>query len=144
MMVCAGNLCRSPFAEGLMRQRLQQAGIEAECYSRGLIAMPGRKASDTAVKIAGEFGVDLSSHISQAVLRPDIERAGLVLVMEPAQRQHLIRMNPSSTGKIFMLSQPTHGRAIPDPVGQDEDVFRAVYDEISDHIGAWLQRFGIA
>jgi protein-tyrosine phosphatase len=144
MMVCAGNLCRSPFAEGLMRKRLQQAGIEAECYSRGLIPMPGRKASDTAVTIADEFGVDLSTHISQAVLRPDIERAELVLVMEPAQRQHLIRMSPASTDKIFLLSQPADGRAIPDPVGQNEDVFRAVYDEISDHIDAWLQRFGIA
>ncbi|HXH64237.1 MAG TPA: hypothetical protein VNH42_01875 [Mariprofundaceae bacterium] len=144
MMVCAGNLCRSPFAEGLMRNRLQQAGVEAECYSRGLIPMPGRRAPDTAVRIAGEFGVDLSTHISQTVLRPDIERAGLVLAMEPAQRQHLIRMSPSSTGKIFILSQPAHGQAIPDPVGQDEDVFRAVYDEISGYIDTWLQRFGVA
>jgi low molecular weight protein-tyrosine phosphatase len=144
MMVCAGNLCRSPFAEGLMRNRLQQAGIETECYSRGLIAMPGRKAPDTAVKVAAEFGVDLSAHVSQPLLRPDIERAGLVLVMEPAQRQHLIRMSPSSIGKVFLLSQSSHSNPVPDPVGQDEEVFRAVYDAIAVHIEAWLQRFGVA
>lgn len=126
-----------------MRNRLQQAGHETECYSRGLIPMPGRKAPDTAVKVADEFGVDLSTHISQTVMRPDIERAGLVLAMEPTQRQHLIRMSPSSTGKIFILSQPDHGQAIPDPVGQDADAFRAVYDEISGYIEAWLHRFGI-
>jgi|GEM_PF-4626732 len=48
-----------------MRNRLQQADIEDECFSRGLIAMPGLKAPDTAVRVAGEFGVDLSTHVSQ-------------------------------------------------------------------------------
>jgi len=143
-MVCAGNLCRSPFAEGLMRNRLQQADIEGECFSRGLIAMPGLKAPDTAVRVAGEFGVDLSTHVSQPLGQPDIDRAALVLVMEPAQRQHLIRISPSSIGKVFILSQPSGGASIPDPVGQDETVFMAVYDEISGHIEAWLRRFGVA
>lgn len=127
-----------------MRNRLQQADIEGECFSRGLIAMPGLKAPDTAIKAAGEFGVDLSTHVSQPLVQADIDRASLVLVMEPRQRQHLIRISPSSIGKVFILSQPSGGASIPDPVGQDEAMFMAVYDEISGHIEAWLRRFGVA
>lgn len=144
MMVCAGNLFRSPFAEGLMRQRLQQAGAMAECYSRGLITMPGRKPPASVLKIAQEFDVDLSAHVSQPLLRPDVERAALVLVMDAKQRQHLVRMSPASVGKVFMLSQPVDGADIPDPVGLDDAVIRAVYEQIAGYVDAWLTRFGIA
>ena len=144
MMVCAGNLFRSPFAEGLMRQRLQQAGAMAECYSRGLITMPGRKPPASVLKIAQEFDVDLSAPVSQPLLRPDVERAALVLVMDAKQRQHLVRMSPASVGKVFMLSQPVDGADIPDPVGLDDAVIRAVYAQIAGYVDAWLTRFGIA
>ena len=144
MAVCAGNLFRSPFAAGLMQARLAAAGSTAECYSRGLLAMPGQKPAASTLKIAGEFGVDLSQHISQTLLRPDIERAALVLVMTARQRQHLVRMSPPSVGKVFLLSQPIDGTDIPDPVGKDEEVIRAVFAQIADNVDAWLARFGLA
>ena len=144
LTVCAGNLFRSPFAEGLMRQRLDRAGAAAECYSRGLIAMPGRKSPASVLKIAMEFDVDLSGHVSQTLLRPDVERAGLVLVMDAKQRQHLVRMSPASVGKVFLLSQPVDGPDIPDPVGLDDEVIRTVYHQIAGYVDAWLARFGVA
>ena len=55
LMICAGNLCRSPFAEVYMRMRFEEAGVAAECYSRGLLAMPGRKVPELALKVAQEF-----------------------------------------------------------------------------------------
>ncbi|HXH72562.1 MAG TPA: hypothetical protein VNI58_07110 [Mariprofundaceae bacterium] len=142
LFVCAGNLCRSPFAENYCRSRLAGAGIEAECFSRGLIAMPGRHVPDTALKIGKEFDVDLGSHISQPLLAPDLERAAMVLVMEKKQRQHLAKMRPAYIGKVFLLSQS--GADIVDPMGQDEDSFRKVYGEIVDELDGWLQRFGVS
>lgn len=144
LVVCAGNLFRSPFAEGLLRHRLAQAGAEAECYSRGLIGMPGRKPPASVLNIAKEFDIDLSEHISQPLLRPDLERAALVLVMDAKQRQHLVRMSPASVGKVFMLSQPVDGADIRDPVGLDDEVIRTVYHQISGYVDAWLTRFGVA
>jgi len=143
MMICAGNMCRSPFAEKYMQLRLQQAGLEAECYSRGLLALAGRKVPDIAQKIGLEFGVDMSQHISQTLLTPDIDRAAMIMVMEAEQRQHLSKMRPASIGKVFLLSQPSGGKIIHDPMGKDEAYFREVYSEITTHVDAWMQRFGI-
>jgi len=143
LMICAGNLCRSPFAEVYMRKRLEEASVNAECFSRGLLSMPGRKAPELALKVAKEFGVDLSGHVSQTLLAPDMDRAALVMVMEPGQRQHLSKMRPAHIGKVMMLSQPHGGQKISDPMGRSEETFRRVYSEITEHVDAWMTRFGI-
>ncbi|MDT8375221.1 MAG: hypothetical protein RQ867_00625 [Mariprofundaceae bacterium] len=143
LLICAGNLCRSPFAEAYMRKQFELAGVNAECFSRGLLSMPGQKAPELAVKIAEEFGVDLSGHISQALLAPDMDRAALVMVMEPGQRQHLSKVRPAHIGKVMMLSQPNGGQKISDPMGRSAETFRRVYTEITGHVDAWMARFGI-
>jgi len=143
VMICAGNMCRSPFAEYYMRQKLQNAGVEAECFSRGLLAMPGRKVPSTALQVGLEFGIDMQDHISQTLLAPDVDRAAMIMVMESGQRQHLSKMRPASIGKIFLLSQPLNGKTILDPMGKDEEHFRKIYKEITLSIDAWVKRFGI-
>lgn len=105
--------------------------------------MPGKKAPAMAVKIAKEFDIDLSHHVSQTLLAPDLDRAALVMVMESDQRQHLSKMRPAHIGKVMMLSQPNGGAKIDDPMGQSEDTFRRVYGEIVEHVDAWAERFGV-
>ena len=144
MMICAGNMCRSPFAEYYMRVRLQELGGESECFSRGLLAMPGRKVPATAQKVGMDFGVDMSKHISQTLLAPDVDRAALIMVMEQGQRQHLSKIRPASIGKVFLISQPVGGKTVRDPMGKNEACFHAVYKEITVMVDDWLQRFGIA
>lgn len=143
LVICAGNMCRSPFAEHYMRLRFEQAGVYSECFSRGLLAMPGRKVPEAALKVAKEFGVDLSGHVSQPLLMPDLDRAAIVMVMESEQRQHLGKMRPAQIGKYMMLSQFTGGDKIPDPMGRDESFYKAVYQDITRHVDGWMARFGI-
>ena len=143
MMICAGNMCRSPFAEYYMRQKFEQAGVEGECFSRGLLAMPGRKVPSLALQVGLEFGIDMQDHISQTLLAPDVDRAAMIMVMEQGQRQHLSKMRPASIGKIFLLSQPNGGAKIADPMGKDAEYFRKTYKEITINIDAWMKRFGI-
>jgi len=126
-----------------MRQKFEQAGVEGECFSRGLLAMPGRKVPDLALQIGLEFGIDMQDHISQTLLAPDVDRTAMIMVMEQGQRQHLSKMRPTSIGKIFLLSQPHGGKRIADPMGKDEDHFRKVYTEIALNVDAWAKRFGI-
>jgi len=143
MMICAGNMCRSPFAEYYMRQKFEQAGVEGECFSRGLLAMPGRKVPSLALQVGLEFGIDMQDHSSQTLLAPDVDRAAMIMVMEQGQRQHLSKMRPASIGKIFLLSQPNGGAKIADPMGKDAEYFRKTYKEITINIDAWMKRFGI-
>ena len=146
MMICAGNLCRSPFAAVYMQQRMRKAGIEFDVYSRGLLALPGRRPPEAAQQAAAEFDIDLSGHVAQPMLLHDVERAGLVLVMGPDQRKYVTSKRPSSIGKVFLLSfasEPEENKTIEDPMGKTVDGFRDIYEEITGHVDAWIRRFGI-
>jgi protein-tyrosine-phosphatase len=62
LFVCAGNICRSPFAEGLARRLAAERGLDVEFASAGEIALDGDRCPPDAVAVAKEYGVDLSSH----------------------------------------------------------------------------------
>jgi len=143
LTICAGNLCRSPFAEAYMRQQFETAGVEAEAFSRGLLTLPNQHPPKEAQQAALEFNIDLASHVSQPLLGADLDRAGIVLVMDSGQRQHISKMRPASIGKVFLLSQPSGGKPVADPMGRSVETFRKVYAEIVAHIDAWMQRFDI-
>jgi protein-tyrosine-phosphatase len=71
LFVCAGNICRSPFAEGLARQLAAERGLDVEFASAGEIALEGDRCPPDAVAVAKEFGVDLLPHRARR-LRTDI------------------------------------------------------------------------
>lgn len=144
LLICTGNLCRSPFAAHYMQRCIEQIGAGAETFSRGLVALPGQRPPPTAQKVAKEFGIDLSTHVAQPLLGLDLERAGLVLVMEPSQRQRIGGMRPAAIGKVFLLSHaappPLTDTPVTDPMGRSEEDFRHVYAQIKDYVEAWVQR----
>jgi len=143
LVVCTGNLCRSPFGEHVLRRKLEHAGVYAEVFSRGLQDVGSQPVPQTAQLVAAEFGVDLAAHRSAQLSPQDIQRAALAWVMTTRQRKHIGQLNPTGIGKVFLLSQPIDDSDVADPVGQPADVFREVYSEINDYIDAWLPRFGI-
>ena len=124
-----------------MQLKLEQAGQYTECFSRGLLSLAGHTPPEQAIQAAAKFNVDISSHISQPLLRSDIDRAGLVLVMESQQRLHIGKMRPAQIGKCMLLSQLSDGREIPDPIGQDERFFEATYTQIAEYADSWVARF---
>ncbi|MDX8409736.1 MAG: low molecular weight protein-tyrosine-phosphatase [Mariprofundales bacterium] len=143
LMVCSGNICRSPFAEIYLRHRLQQAGAFAEVFSRGILEMRNHSAPDNGIAVAAEMGLDLSTHHSTKLEPADLDRAALVMIMEQQHRQYLAQMRPAVIGKIFFLSQPTGGAEVPDPMGKDSEAFRTSYQIIATNIEGWLKRFGV-
>ncbi len=143
LMICSGNICRSPFAEIYLRHRLQQAGTFAEVFSRGILDMHQRPAPDHGIAVAAEMGLDLAAHHSTKLEPADLDRAALVMIMEQQHRQYLAQMRPAVIGKIFFLSQPTGGAEVPDPMGKDVEAFRASYQMIATNVDGWLKRFGV-
>ena len=143
LMICAGNICRSPFAEAYLRKRFEDAGVYSKVFSRGLLALPNQRAPENGQLAAKEFDIDLSAHISQPLLGTGLDQAALVMVMEVEQRQHLAKMRPSCIGKVFLLSQMTDGNPIADPMGKDLEAFRSAYKVIATDVDAWAKRFGV-
>ncbi len=104
LIVCTGNICRSPMAEGLLRLRLRERGIPAEVSSTGLVAA-GRAVPADALAAARRFGVDLDAHRSRVLDRDQLDRADLVLTMEQAHVREVAVLDREHFGRTFTLRE---------------------------------------
>lgn len=135
LVVCYGNICRSPYAAARLRELVDVQGDASFTVESAGFILPGRKCPEIARKIARRRGIDLEEHRSRVVDRAMLDRAGVVLVMTPEQRRQ-IRRDVASAGSppVLLLGdfdeQAPPRRMILDPYGQSETVFSDVFDRI--------------
>jgi protein-tyrosine-phosphatase len=127
VFVCYGNIMRSAMAEFLMRQALNEAGLEppnakpeqVRIVSAGLHASAGREGHPWAQQAAADLGVSLANHRAKPLTREMVEQADCVLAMDFQNKAELLTLYPEAKEKIYMLSAYAEGpwqyREIPDP-----------------------------
>lgn len=99
LVVCIGNVCRSPVAAAMLRHAFPDKLI----WSAGLAALVGQPADSTSKQIAAAHGLDISSHRAQQLTRWMCAEADLILVMENKHRYDLSELYPFVRGKIRCL-----------------------------------------
>lgn len=135
LILCHGNICRSPYAARRLRQDCSlAAGPMPRIDSAGFI-LPGRESPEIARRVARERGVDLGEHLSQVVDSELVAGADVVLVMTSGQRRDLRNDIPAArTLPVLLLGDFDDGqpdrRVIRDPYGRSESVFHAVFERI--------------
>ena len=109
LLVCTGNICRSPMAEGFLRQLLQERGASTvRLSSAGVYSWDDSPATAEAVRALEERGIDISSHVARRLTRALVEEADLVLAMASDHRDAVQRMVPAAADRTFTIKEFVH------------------------------------
>jgi len=133
LVLCIGNICRSPMAEALLSGALPGMTVR----SAGLDAVMGAPADPTSVALMAEAGLDISAHRGQQVNSALVTHADLILVMDGRQKQEMHRRYPTSAGKVFCLGEH-EGADIPDPYRQARASFEHALHLIELGVNNWV------
>lgn len=141
-VVCSGNICRSPFAEGILKREL---GSLHKIYSAGTLNIIGSKAYHECIFLARYYKIDLKKHLSQGLASPLLENTDIFLVMT---KQHKLELQMQYNieektvkllgdflppGKVFSIGiwgKIQKGDDIPDPMGRSTEDVKPVLDII--------------
>ncbi len=135
LIICKGNICRSPMAETMLRHRLGRDDIVVE--SAGLAAMQGSPVDPKAQQVLLEHGLSAAAHIGRQATRELLQRFDLVLAMEQRQVAATLASCPVLRGRVLMFSHWNGGEDIDDPYGRDISCFDATYDCLDTCISEW-------
>lgn len=135
LVVCAGNICRSPTAEYVLKAKL--AGKNIAVSSAGLTALAGKSADATAQQVAEANGINMSDHLGRQLNSQLVANNSLILVMEQRHIADLCARYPQARGKTFLLGKWLNEQEIPDPYRQSPEAFEHVYGLIDSACSAW-------
>ena len=142
LLVCTGNICRSPIAEAMMKKAIRDREVEIEVESAGTGAWDGASVSEGAYLVGLENDHDLSNYQATLLTRDIVLDADVILTMA---RHHRTRVEElGGAGKTHVLGEYVGrtgpGAEVSDPFGSDLEVYRATYAELDILIGEALER----
>ncbi|NDJ57158.1 low molecular weight protein-tyrosine-phosphatase Wzb [Enterobacteriaceae bacterium 4M9] len=133
LVVCVGNICRSPTAERLLRQYQPALTVE----SAGLGALVGKGADARAAEVAHEHGLSLAGHCARQITASLCRRYDLILTMEKRHIHALCDIAPEMRGKVMLFGHWNDEREIPDPYRKSREAFEAVFTLLDHSARSW-------
>lgn len=120
LMVCLGNICRSPLAQGIMESKLYKYGLDWEVDSSGTSAWHiGERPDSRSVDIAEKNNIRINNQRARQFIREDLYRFDLILAMDTENYNQIKKLaGPEHAHKIKMILQylyPGENRIVPDP-----------------------------
>lgn len=134
LVVCVGNICRSPTGERLLRDALP----EKQVSSAGLSAMTGHPAEETASDVASQHGISLDGHVARQLTAGMCRDADLILVMERSHLEQIAKVNPAVRGKTMLFGHWLEQREIADPYRKSRAAFEATYGLLENAARKWV------
>jgi len=135
LVVCVGNICRSPVGERLLSSTLEGSSVRVS--SAGLGALVGEGADPRAVETAARRGLALDGHVARQFTSEMGRENDLILVMEPGHRNAIARQAPELSGRCLLFDQWTGAKGIADPYRKSVEFHESVYDTIKIASEAW-------
>ncbi|HDR1021074.1 TPA: low molecular weight phosphotyrosine protein phosphatase [Pasteurella multocida] len=141
LVVCMGNICRSPVGEKLLQQYFPEKSI----ISAGIVAeesgLVGKTADPQMIQIAKQSNLDISCHLAQQLTPTLCNQAELILVMDKEQIELVHQLCPASIGKVMLFGHwLTPQLEIPDPYKKDIGIYDSVYKKLELAAYQWKQK----
>lgn len=137
LVVCVGNICRSPMAEALLKQRFPSKTID----SAGVGALVGHPADPAALEIMTNQQIDITSHVAKQIDEQLAKKVDLIFTMSDSQTKWIEERWPFCRGKTFKLGHWSN-KDIADPYKHEMSAFKTAYQDIVDGIDKWADKIG--
>ena len=147
LMVCLGNICRSPLAEGILQKKIEQAGLSWQVDSAGTNGYHiGEAPHRLSQKVALQNGIDISRQLSRKFVKEDIERFDKIYAMadDVVDEMKMIARNKFDGAKVDLLlneNYPGQNRDVPDPWSGPEADYHEVYELIDKACDALIKKY---
>lgn len=138
LVVCTGNICRSPLAEILLQDRLRAAGVEVR--SAGTGALVGYPADPLSVEVARDAGFDLSGHRAQQATLELLSAQDLVLTLDRGHSDWINTRHPQLRGRVHKLLKWQDDADVADPYQLPRAAFDQAWLAIERGVADWLPR----
>ena len=135
LMVCLGNICRSPLAEEILRQKTKHLNLTIDSAGTAGYHI-GKSPDPRAVAIAKKHNINISKLIARKFSRLDFENFDTIYVMDTNNLSHLISLssNAKERNKIRLILDeidPKSHNSVPDPY-YDDNGFKMVYNMLNE------------
>lgn len=147
LMVCAGNICRSPLAHGLMDKKIKENKLPWEVDSAGTHGFHAEEKPDSrSIQIAQAHKLDISSQRARKIRSTDLENFDLIFCMDAQNYNSVKEMCQSEAEKAkvkLILNElyPAENRIVPDPYYGGEDGFQNVYTMLDKACDAIVKNY---
>jgi len=140
IVVCTGNICRSPIAEYMLREKLAGRGFNIS--SAGVGAMVGWPADPPACLVATANGLDMSAHRARQLTVELLTANDLVLTLDQSHSNWINSRHPQFRGRVHKILKWRENKDVEDPYQGPPSAFDTAYRDIELGISDWLKKLG--
>jgi protein-tyrosine phosphatase len=136
LMVCLGNICRSPLAEGILAHKTQHLNIEVDSAGTAGYHI-GKLPDERSIEIAEKYNIDLTKQRARQFSRADFDDFDIIYAMDTNNYAHLISLadNKTERNKVRLILNevnPEKFESVPDPYYGGDDGFQNIYNILDD------------
>ena len=135
LVVCVGNICRSPTGERLLKSYIPNKRID----SAGIGALVGQAADEMAQHVASTHSLSLEGHVAKQLTKEMCREFSLILVMEKGHIDAVCRLAPEVRGKTMLFAHWLNQQDVPDPYRKSQESFEFVYKLLAESDQKWSQ-----
>ncbi len=147
-MVCLGNICRSPLAEGILQHKITQYNLNWQVDSAGTGAWhAGEKPDRRSIATALERGIDITQQRARQLRTEDFDTFDHILVMDASNYQNVTQLANSDAHRdkvalIMNYANPGMNQQVPDPYYGGDNGFEVVFDMLDEACEAFIKNVG--